>query len=109
MTFKEIQGNSLWIKIVCETYVVIDPVWANYTGKWNVQDATGAVLCFGDLVRSVDPVLGIFYARLTAAQTRALTVGTHAITFQIYNNVVASGYEEEQHHKLTISAAERIV
>lgn len=106
MTFNEIQGNVLWININCETYLDVDDVWTNFTGKWSIQTEAGAVQCSGDLVPST-LVDGIMYARITAAQIRALSVQDYSITFQIYN--VSKGYEEEAQHTLTITKTERVV
>lgn len=104
--FTEIQGNSLWLNVLCETFADIDAVWANFTGKWSIQDSAGVVKCFGDMTRSTTDE-GIMYVRITAAQIRALLVSEYTITFQIYH--VLSGFEEESHHTLVIDKAERIV
>ena len=106
MTFSEIQGNVLWVNIPCETYLDIDDEWANFTGKWSIQTEAGDVECFGDLVPST-LVDGMMYARITAAQTRALSVQDYSLTFQIYN--IDKDYEEEAQHTLTITKSERIV
>lgn len=106
MKFEEIQGNVLWINIACETYLDIDDVWANFTGKWSIQDEAGAVQCSGILVPST-LVDGTMYARITAAQTRALSVQEYVIAFQIYNT--GKQYEEERQDVLKITKTERIV
>lgn len=101
-TYKVKQADSLWIDIPHETAIVIDPVWANWSGKWDI-DATlgGTPLLSGNLALSDTP--GTFLLRIGPASTAGwstLPVGTYWLTVEINN--VSADYKKEVQVKLVI-------
>ena len=105
-TYKRIQGNSLWLDITADAnLVLIDPVWDNWTGVWNiVKKVGGVVLASGLLTRST--TTGIFNLRigpLAAGVTwTALAPGQYVLEIEINN--VSVDYRDEKHHTLIITA-----
>lgn len=101
--YKKYQGDSLWIDITHDDASTIDPVWTNWTGKWDIAaTAGGAVLLSGTIARSA--TTGLFNLRIgpvTVAGWSTLPVGNYVLTLEINNTTV--DYKQEQQHTLIIN------
>ena len=111
-TLKRIQGNSLWVNVVLDTYADFvyesggTVTWSDFTGSYKVTNRTGTILIPETAMTRSDTV-GTFYLRISTDDMALLTASTYTITIQVRNLVI--DYEEERQDTLVITAPELIV
>jgi len=104
-TIRRKQGNSLWLDIPGKSFNLVDSVWANWLGTYEVISDTGVTVLSGNLTKDAT-ILGKFSLHLGATVMNTLTPGEYDLVFQFANTTV--DYVQELNPQRLIISEQKI-
>lgn len=105
-THKVKQGDSLWIDYECTDLLAIDPVWANWTGKWSITKSLGStILLSGTLTRTATE--SVFALRIGPSNDptwKDLAAGDYLLNTQFDSSIADFRFEDTDRVRISTQA-----